>query len=176
MGLFHERVKCLESLQTINIFFGHSWMADLNLEKLRQGLKELSQIKRFTVSCTNHEVGYYGIKSLGNIFKRLVSLEELRLGLERCKNMNDLGLMALSQGFGRCRALKMLRLDLPGGKNITNEGLESLSESLSKMSSLESLEIIFKTDRLGINVGLQKFCQSLGGLKSLRYLRLCFPW
>jgi len=144
MDLFHERVKWLKSIRIIDIFFSRSHgIANLGLEKLRKGLKDLSQIKRFTFSCKNHDVGYTGIKTLGSILKRLIVCQEIRLDLQGCKTINDLGLIKLSQGLRRCQALKVLRLDIPSD-DITNKGLDQLSEALSKIISLESLEIVFK--------------------------------
>jgi len=116
-SLFYEKVKCLDSLQIFNITLDQSkGIVDPSLDNLHKTLKatkELSQIKKFTISCQNYDIGGNGIKSLGKALKRLRLLQEMCLELEKCEDMNDLGLMRLSQGFRRCKVLKVLKFKIP---------------------------------------------------------------
>jgi len=176
-SLFHERAK----LQSINILLDQpeERIENPNLENLHKALKAMkgrSQIKKFTFSCKNYDVGLKGIKSLSKVFKRLILLEEISLELEKCEDMNDLGLMKLGQGLGRCKTLKMLKLKIPRGNKMTYKGLDRLGKVISKIPSLERLEIVLNADQPGGNIRLWSLSRSLESLSSLQYLRLCFPY
>jgi len=113
------------------------------LNKISQGLKKLSQLKKLYLSMNLRHISDKGIGILGNVLKRQALLEDLCLYLYFCLNITDFGLKKWSQGLGTLRSLRNLRLILSkcDSGRITNAGFDCFSKAISKLTQLRSFDI-----------------------------------
>jgi len=106
------------------------------------------------------------------------SLENLRIGLERCERITDTGVKSISEKIGHnFKNLADLRVCLSRCSQISDAGVKSLSENIApNLKKLNRLELLFDNCKI-TDAGVKSLSENIAAnLKNLSHLAFNFSF
>jgi len=164
-------------LKYTELFFDRTEISGIGIAFLSRGLAQCMSLRSIRLSL-QHTSNLFdadeGLSSLGECFRRLLSLESVTISL-RQSNINPVGLLAFAKCLEGHQQLSRLHLMCTAVESINDGTLAVLGASLGTLRGLTKLKLCFAGCPLVSDSGAIELCKGLKPLQhSLHKLDLYF--